>query len=66
MEQTAQKMSIKGVAVVAFVQGDSALTWVSKMKIVGTLSNGNDNRLAIAYSKAAEMATTYQNSGSGI
>ena len=66
MEQAAQKISIKGVAIVAFIPGDSTITWISKMKIVGAISNGSDNRLAIAYTKAAEMATTYQNSGSGI
>jgi uncharacterized protein GlcG (DUF336 family) len=35
------------------------------MKMVGTLQNGSANFLAVAYSKAAEMADTYKNSGSG-
>lgn len=64
MEQAARKISVTGAAVVAFIPGDVSQSWVSKMKKVGALTNGSANFLAIAYTKAAEMADTYQNSGS--
>lgn len=66
IEQGAGKLSIKGVAIVIFVPGDTTKTWISKMKIVGQMKKGTSNLLAVAYSKAAEMADTYQDSGSGI
>jgi uncharacterized protein GlcG (DUF336 family) len=66
MEQAALKMQVKGVAVVAFIPGDTSETWISKMKVAGSLSNEKANYLAVAYSKAAEMAETFQNSGSGV
>ncbi len=66
IEQAAQKISIKGVAIVAFIPGDTTETWISKMKVVGNLTNGKANLLGIASTKAAEMADTHQNSGSGI
>ncbi len=66
MEQAALKMQVKGVAVVAYIPGDSSITWISKMKVVGALSNESANYLAVAYSKAGEMAETFKDSGSGI
>jgi hypothetical protein len=66
IEHAAQKISIKGVAVIAFIPGDVTKSWISKMKVVGALTNGTANFLAIANSKAAEMADTYQDSGSGL
>lgn len=66
IEQAAQKISIKGVAVIAFIPGDVTKSWISKMKVVGALTNGKSNFLAIANSKAAEMADTYKDSGSGL
>lgn len=66
MEQAAMNMSINGAAVVAFIPGEVTQSWISKMKKVGTFANGSANFLAIAYTKAAEMADTYQNSGSKI
>lgn len=69
MAKRAEELNIKGVAVVAFVDGDSAQSWSSKMRVVGTMKNpptdGNRgaNLLAIAYSKAAEMADTLKDSG---
>jgi hypothetical protein len=65
MEQAAFDMQVKGVAVVAFIPGDSSDTWISKMKVAGALSNESANYLAVAYSKAGEMAETFQHSGSG-
>jgi len=65
MEQAAIKMEVKGVAVVVFIPGETSETWISKMKVVGALSNESANFLAVAYSKAGEMAETFQDSGSG-
>lgn len=66
MEQTALKMEVKGVAVLAFIPGDTSLSWISKMKVVGAMTNESANYLAVAYSKAGEMAETLKNSGSGV
>jgi uncharacterized protein GlcG (DUF336 family) len=52
------------VAVVAFIPGNATKSWISKMKVVGALTDGTANFLAIANSKAAEMADTYKDSGS--
>ncbi|OCX52238.1 hypothetical protein BEL04_12200 [Mucilaginibacter sp. PPCGB 2223] len=66
IEQGALKLNIKGVAMVIFVPGDSTRSWVSKMKVVGLMKKGSSNLLGVASTKAAEMADTYQDSGSGI
>ena len=66
IEQSAQKISIKGVAIVAFIPSDTTVSWISKMKVVGNLTHDKANLLAIASTKAAEMADTHQDSGSGI
>lgn len=66
MEQAALKMEVRGVAVLAFIPGDTSQTWISKMKVVGAMGNESSNYLAVAYSKAAEMAETFKNSGSGV
>lgn len=66
IEQAAQKISIKGVAIIAFIPGDVTASWISKMKVVGNLTSGNANLLGIAYSKASEMADTHLDSGSGV
>lgn len=69
MSRRAAELKITGVAVVAFIEGDSTKSWSSKMLVVGTLKNaptdGNRgaNLLAIAYTKAAEMAETLKDSG---
>jgi hypothetical protein len=71
MRQRAAELKIQGVGVVAYFEGEQAVTWTSKMTVVGKLKNpasANDpgvNLLAIAYSKAAEMADTLKDSGSG-
>ena len=71
MKQRAEELHIKGVAVVAFSEGDTVQAWTSKMVVVGHLSgppSKNDpngtNLLGIAYAKAAEMADTLKASGS--
>jgi hypothetical protein len=66
IEQAAQKSSIKGVAIIAFIPGDVTKSWISKMKVVGNLTSGKANLLGIASTKAAEMADTHLDSGSGV
>jgi hypothetical protein len=67
MEQAAQKSSIRGVAIIAFIPGENTESWISRMKVVGTLTDRKTaNFLAIAISKAAEMTDTHKDSGSGI
>ena len=63
MEQAALKMEVKGAAMLAYIPGDESKSWISKMKMAGALANNSANFLAIAYSKAAEMALTFENSG---
>lgn len=66
IEQAAQKISIKGVAVIAYIPGEITETWISKMKVVGNLTSGKANLLGIANTKASEMADTHLDSGSKI
>jgi len=72
MKRRAEELKIKGVAVVAYVPGEEASSWCSKMLVVGQLktdsstNNPGSNLLAIAYSKASEMADTLKPSGSGV
>lgn len=72
MKQRAAELDVKGVAVVAYAEGDSTTSWSSKMRVIGALKTApsqNDrgaNLLAIAYSKASEMADTLKASGSGV
>jgi hypothetical protein len=70
MTKRAEELKIKGVAVVAYIEGDTTKSWSSKMMVVGAMKdaptekNHGANLLAIAYSKAAEMAETLKDSGS--
>ena len=66
IEQVAQKLSIKGTAVMAYIPGEVTESWISKMKVVGNFTSGDSNTLGIAYTKASEMADTFKDSGSGI
>jgi len=73
MKQRAEELHVKGVAVVAYSEGDTVQSWSSKMVVVGHLSgppSKNDpngtNLLGIAYTKASEMADTLKNSGSHV
>ncbi len=66
IEQAAQKISIKGVAVVAYIPGEVCSSWISKIKVIGHLTSDKANLLGIAYTKAAEMADTHLDSGSGV
>lgn len=72
MRKRAEELNIKGVAVVSYSPGKEVMSWSSKMAVVGRLTDGTtetrpgNNLLAIAYSKAAEMASTQRDSGSGV
>jgi hypothetical protein len=72
MKARAEELKIHGVAVVACFDAERGGSWSSQMVVVGTLKNAptqkdpGSNLLAIAYSKAAEMADTLKASGSGI
>ena len=65
----AEELNMKGVAIVAASQGDRVQSWLSKMLVVGIMKKGPTqdepemNLIAIAYSKAAEMADTLKASG---
>ena len=63
IEAAAKELDISGSAMIAFIPGDAAMTWVSKMKVMGRLANEQANYLGIAYTKASEMAVTLKNSG---
>ena len=65
IEEAARKLNIKGTAVVAFIPGEKTESWISKMKVIGFFTNDNSNTLGVAYTKAAEMADTFKDSGSG-
>jgi hypothetical protein len=71
MKVQATKMGVGGVAVVAYFEGDTIQSWSSKMIVVGrykddpTATDKGSNLLGIVYAKAAEMADTHQDSGSG-
>ena len=72
MKKRAEELNIKGVALVAYAEGATVKSWTSKMVVVGNLTSDTgpnkkgNNLLAIAYSKAAEMADTLKDSGSKV
>lgn len=66
IEEAAHKLKINGTAVVAYIPGDKTEAWISKMKVIGFFTNGDSNTLGVAYTKAAEMADTFKDSGSGV
>lgn len=63
MERSANGMSISGVAMIAYIPGNTTESWLSEMKVVGKLATNDVNFLAVVYGKAAEMAVTLLNSG---
>jgi hypothetical protein len=71
MRVRADELHVNGVAVVAYAEGESVTSWSSKMLVVGNMTkpgsqnDNGSNLLAIAYSKATEMASTLKDSGSG-
>lgn len=72
MKKRAGELKIGGVAVVAYFEGDDVKAWSSKMVVVGkrkdepSTGNNGANLVGIAYTKAAEMADTLKDSGSGV
>jgi hypothetical protein len=72
MRKRAGELGIGGVAVVAYFEGDNIQSWSSKMLVVGRMKDEPSeidkgaNLLGIAYTKAAEMADTHQDSGSHV
>ena len=72
MKKRAEELNVKGVALVAYAEGDTVKSWTSKMVVVGNLTSDTgpnrkgNNLLGIAYSKAAEMADTLKDSGSKV
>jgi hypothetical protein len=72
MKARADELHVSGVAVVAYAQGDSVASWSSRMQVVGSMTHApsekdkGSNLLGIAYAKAAEMASTLRDSGSGV
>jgi hypothetical protein len=72
MKQRADALHVSGVAVVAYAEGAEISSWSSRMLVVGRMvtpaseKSKGDNFLGIAYAKAAEMASTLKDSGSGV
>jgi hypothetical protein len=72
MKAQAQTMGVGGVAVMAYFEGETIQSWSSKMIVVGrykddpTAADKGSNLLGIVYAKAAEIADTHQDSGSGV
>jgi hypothetical protein len=67
MKQHAEEIKATGAALVAYIPGDLAAGWTSRMLVVGSFTQNNKNNvLGIAYTKAAEMADTFKDSGSGV
>lgn len=66
MKQEALRMNIKGVGLVSYIPGNETQSWTSKMIVAGATGSEGYNYIAIAYSKASEMAETLQNSGSKV
>jgi hypothetical protein len=66
MKQEALKMNLKGVGIVCYIPGTETQSWISKMIVVETTGTKNQNYIAVANSKASEMAETLINSGSKV
>jgi hypothetical protein len=70
MRARADSLKIGGVALVAYMPGETLQAWTSKMVVVGrykdlpTATDKGANLLGIAYAKASEMADTLKDSGS--
>ncbi|MDE3200753.1 MAG: hypothetical protein KGN79_07510 [Acidobacteriota bacterium] len=69
MRQRAAELKVTGVAVVNYAPGETIQGWMSRMEVVGRMTDppsegkkGN-NLLGIAYAKASEMAETLKDSG---
>lgn len=71
MRSRADELKIGGVAVIAYMPGETLESWSSKMIVVGrykdlpTSTDKGSNLLSIVYAKASEMADTRKDSGTG-
>ncbi|HWG19743.1 MAG TPA: hypothetical protein VG225_04370 [Terracidiphilus sp.] len=67
MKTRAAELHIQGVAIVSFASGDTIQGWMSRMAVVGHMTDQAggkaNNLLGIAYAKASEMANTLKDSG---
>jgi hypothetical protein len=64
MRTRATTMKVNGAGVVIHITGEVTTAWESRMVVVGSfMPKGETNVLAIAYTKAAEMADTLKDSG---
>ncbi len=64
MRTRATAMKVNGAAVVIHIAGEVTTGWESRMVVVGSfMPKGETNVLAIAYTKAGEMADTLKDSG---
>lgn len=72
MRVQADAFKAHGAALVAWIPGTATTGWESRMQVVGSFithdkdPSHDSNVLAIAYTKAAEMADTLKDSGSGV
>jgi hypothetical protein len=66
MKDEAARMNIQGVGLVSYIPGKETQSWISKMIVAGATGSEGHNFIAIAYSKAGEMAETLQDSGSKV
>jgi hypothetical protein len=66
MQRRAVEMSAIGAGMVAYIPGDATAGWSSRMVVVGSFIKDDTNLLAVVYTKAAEMADTLKDSGSGV
>ena len=60
-----QKLSITGVAMIAFIPGNSALSWSSKMKLWADLQMRNQIFWPSPTPKLQRMAVAFEDSGNG-
>ena len=63
MVKKAEELSVSGAAIIGFIPGERTESWITRMSVVGSLTNSKSNLLGIAYSKASDMAATLHNSG---
>ena len=67
MENKAAEIKVPaGSALFGFIPGDKMTAWVTRAQIVKSFTQNKNNTLAWVYAKAAEMADTLTNSGSGV
>ena len=72
MRERAVAMKVDGVAMVAYFEGQKPQAWTSRMVVVGSMrkepteTSKGANLIGVVYGKAAEMADTLKDSGSGV